>query len=1086
MHRALLTDLEFQRVYMKFTLPDIAIRRPITVVMVVLTVLSFGAISFTRIPLEFLSLADVPVLSCYIPWPGAAPEEVEKEIAIPSEGLFKTVPNLKHINSYSSANGCFISMQFEWGTVMPTVTAEVRDRIERLRLQLPNDVDRLYLYRRGQVEQFIMLFALFRGDDREEIGRLARKYIQPRLERIDGVTEVEVHGGDYGVVYIEFDPNALKSANVGLLEVVGGIQQSNLNLSLGRLRDGDLHHYVRVVGEHRRLQDLEELIIGPSGTRLRDVANVSFRAPSMEHTFRMNGQHGVFVSVRKESQANTVATCDRINEALAEIMKEPQFKGVEFQAFHDQSKLIRSTLNALADAGKVGGLLALIVLFVFLRRVRATIIVTLAIPASLVVAFIAMYFMKISFNIVTMSAMIVSVGMLLDNSIVVMENIRRHQAFDPDPYSSARNGTLEVGLAITTATLTTMVVFLPVLFIQQGELSIYMRQFAFPMGVALMSSLVLALTVIPLAASRIFRRETGPGWVQRHGTGRFKTGGDRRLVRAMDRAKEVYPWVLGLVLRYRLAGLLLLVGLGAATYLVPFPRVGMQHMPDMDMRRVTISVSFERNSKDLAERTFQLLEEKLEQWRDELGIENVYISHSYWGGIIEAFLVDTQKLSGSETPNHTTARQIPYKRSTEEVRKIFAERLPERLPGTELHFGIPSAGTNETQKVTMSLRGADTGMVVSYAERFAEMLKTLPDVVDVTTSRENDETEIRLNVDEALASASGISPVLVARTVDFALRGSFVERMKLDHREVNVRAQFREEDRESTEDLWNVPIAVPSPARQNPYERSVELVPVSRLVSSTKGRAAKSLRRQDGRSVVTVTAEVETEDMLAVQRGIESLKKGFAMPNNYSIEKGHMFEGMATSQLAFRSIFIMAMLLSYLLMAALFESFLLPLSILTTVPLAFIGVYWCMWITDTPLDTVALIGAMVMCGIIVNNGIVIIDHINQLRHPARQIPYERGKHGMSQREAIIQAGRDRLRPVMMTAITTIFGCVPLAVGTGSYFDLLYSMGRVLVGGLTMGTVLTLFVVPIFYSLIDDLQTWVINYLACMARVSSTF
>ncbi len=1039
---------------MRFSLPDLAIRRPVTTVMLLLTVMGFGLIAYTRIPLEFLSLTDFPVLSCYIPYPGAVPAQVEEEIAIPSEGVFKTIPHMKHIYAWSDSDGCFLFMRFEWGTDMSIATAEVRDRIERLKLQLPDEVERFFLRRRGQGDRAIMWFALFRGDDREEIGRLAQKYLRPRLERIDGIAEVNIHGGDYGVVYVEFDQNALRSANLGLAEVVASLQRSSLNLGVGRLQDGESKHFVRAVGEHRQLADLEQLIIGPSGTRLKEVSTVSFRAPPREHVSRMDGQRGVFVSVQKESQANAVATCARVREVLEEVKQEPEFRGTKSLIFFDQSEMIRSTLSSLVSAGKFGGILALAVLFIFLRRFWTTVVVALAIPASLVVAFVVMYFAGISFNVVTMSAMIVSLGMLIDNSIVVMENIRRHQGFDPDPVSSAKNGALEVGLAITTATLTTMVVFVPVLYMQQGEMAIYMRQFAIPIGVALISSLVLALTVIPLAASRIFRRESKPGWIRRRFEGPVAGGRLGRFLRFLGRGAEVYPRVLAIALHHRLAGVFLLAGLLAATYFVPFPKVGMQHMPDMDMRQVSISVEFERYNKDLADQTFESIEKRLNGLREELGVENIYVSYGPWGGRVELHLADPEDLPrGAKSPP-----------TTEEIREILAEKFPDRLPGAELHFGIPSAGENETQKVTVNLRGEDATVVAKYAERLKEMLRSLPDVVDATTSRENDETEIQLAVDEALASSSGVDPMMVAQTVGFALRGTPLQRMKLGEREVEVRAQFQEEDRKTAENLRNVSLLTPSG----------ELVPVSRLVTSEKGRAAQSLRREDGRSVVNVTAEVKTKNMMGVQRGVEAMKKSFVMPRNYSVGEGSMLEEMQESQLAFRSALIMSMALIYLLMAALFESYLLPLSILTTVPLAFVGVYWSMWLTSTPLDTVALIGAVLMCGIIVNNAIVIIDHINQLRR----------KQEMPRTEAILQGGRDRLRPVMMTAITTILGCVPLAVGTGSDFDLLYSMGRALVGGLTMGTVLTLFVVPVFYSLVDDLQEWVRDYLGVMAQVGS--
>ena len=772
----------------------------------------------------------------------------------------------------------------------------------------------------------------------------------------------------------------------------------------------------------------------------------------------MDGQRGVYVWVRKESQANTVAVCDAVREELENLESDPMYENTDFRIFDDQSEMIKDAIYGLRDAGRYGGLLAFIVLFAFLRRIRATLLIALAIPASMVVAFIYMYFAESSFNVVTMSALIVSVGLLVDNSIVVIENIYRHRASNPDPVSSAREGATEVSLAITTATFTTLVVFIPVMYMTNGEMAIYMKEFSKPIGVALVASLILALTVSPLAASRIYRRDRR----ERHIARRFLIGvrAPRRIVDWMTSAKpftrlvHMYVWTLGLTIRQRLGALVAVAILAAITFAIPYPAVGSRDMPDMDMRQLQIFVEFDQNyGIDRAEETFAKLETELNGLRDKLGIENIYMSFWSTGGYIRAYLQQLEELEPGQSP--------PY--STDDAQEILAELLPERLPGAEIHIRRPTAGNTQTQTVSLNMLGDDTDRVYELAKRFAVLVKSLPNVTEATTDLESGRAEIQIAIDEALASQHALNPMVIAQTIGFALRGTRLPDFKQGAREIPVWAQFQEADRTNRLDLENVAVLTPGG----------ELVSLESLARFGVSTSPTRISREDRKSTTRITIEVTGDDLGKVREDIDRLAASFELPRGYSLSMGFRFRALEENENNFRDAIILAVVLMYLLMAALFESWLLPLSILTTVPLAFIGVYWAMYITDTPMDTVSLIGGILMCGIIVNNGIVIVDHINQLRR----------RDGLPRREAILQAGHDRIRPVLMTALTTILGCIPLAIGSGSGRDLLYSLGRALAGGLTMGTILTLFVVPLSYTLIDDLQTWLMSYFGSLAKMA---
>ncbi|HOZ45244.1 MAG TPA: efflux RND transporter permease subunit [Candidatus Hydrogenedentes bacterium] len=1031
-----------------------ALSRPITTVMVTLTVLSLGAVAYTRIPLEFVPNAEVPFAACWIPYINATPEQIEKEVAVPAEGEFLTVAHIKSISTWSGENGCHVSLQFEWGTDMSVATGELRDRIERLKLRLPADVDNVYLRRWGRDDWAAMWMGMFGGESKEEMVWLARTHVQPALMRIEGVAEVEVHGEAPTNVYAEFDQDALRSRNLSLYNVVAALRMSNVNVSIGRLVDGNTRYYVRARDEFTDPSEIANLIVGPNGLRVKDVAEVCVRNPREDWLFTMDGKRGAFLSVKKESQANTVAVCEAVHDALEGFHHDPLFGDVEFRVFHDQSEMITSTIDSLVQAGQYGGFLALVVLFVFLRRVRATLLVALAIPSSLLLAVVYMYFAGLSFNIVTMSGMIVSVGMLVDNSIVVLENTYRHFQMGERIAVSARRGASEVALAITAATLTSLVVFIPTFYMQAGEMSIYMRHFATPICVALLGSLVLALTVIPLASLYAFRRKDRAAESSAPSPSQSMSV-VRRLWRfeLMGFIARTYARVLDMLLGRRLLALVLLALVVALTYWFPVKRVGMRQMPDVDRRQVYINVEVEQNcSEEGRKALFASLEGTLDGLREPLGIENLYVSHGPWGGHISVHLRKPGDLNTGET--------VPY--TTDEVRSILAEKLCERAPGAKLYVDVPHTTDEGSRTISLSLRGDDAEVTRELAERFKETLDRHPQIERTKTDEETAKPEIRVHIDSPRASDAGVNAMALAQTVGFALGGARLPYMKREGREVEVWAQFQDADRATAEDLENVAVITPQG----------KLIPLEQIVNTTKGSSPRSLDREDGKSVTRVTVETTTENMTAVQDMITGLVKVFKLPRGYSIDFGEAIQSIEESKNSFVGALALAIILMYLLMAALFESFLLPLSILTTVPLAFVGVYWSMFITQTPLDTVSLIGGILMCGIIVNNGIVIIDHINQLRR----------RHGMARTDAILRGSQDRLRPVLMTALTTILGCVPLAIGHAGGQDMLYTVGRALVGGLTMGTLLTLFVVPVSYSFIDDLQIWIVGYLSDVVRV----
>ncbi|MCH7910930.1 MAG: efflux RND transporter permease subunit, partial [Candidatus Hydrogenedentes bacterium] len=491
------------------SLPELAMSRPVAVSMLLITLIGLGVIAAQRTAVEFLPPMDLPFLGAFIPYLGATPAQVEQEIAIPAEGQFRTLPNLREMHTNSNTDGCFITLNFEWGTDMTDALAEVRDRMERLRLVLPESADRIFVRHFSLSTIPVMQIGLSREGDHAAFAELVDREVVDKLLRLDGVADVEVFGYDEKMIMIDLDQQSMLAHNVSMYELITKLITANVDAGVGELKDGETKYQVRTLSPVTTVSEYANLNLGP-GLRLSDVAQGAYRARDPEFHLSIDGQREMFLLITKESEANTVATCAAVIEELDRILESPIMEGAEKHVFFNQGDIIVEALNGLKQAAGVGGVMALLVLFAFLRRIRSTLIVALAIPGSIVAAFVFMFASGMTLNLITMMSMIVAIGLVVDNSIVVIDNIYRHQEMGKNAHDSARDGASEVALAIVAATSTTAVVFLPVFFLQSGQMAVFTRQFAVPVTVSLGASLILALTLIPLAVSRLKHYEDSP------------------------------------------------------------------------------------------------------------------------------------------------------------------------------------------------------------------------------------------------------------------------------------------------------------------------------------------------------------------------------------------------------------------------------------------------------------------------------------------------------------------------------------------------------------------------------------------------
>lgn len=1047
---------------MKYSLPDFAIKRPVTVTMLSISVVILGVIAATRIPLQFLPNVDPAFLGVTIPYPGATPAQVEQQLAIPVEGEFRTVSGLDNIRTISNSDGCFVSMMFTPDTDMATATAEIRDRMERLKLVLPDDVERMLIQRFNSRSLPIMAFGLFRPGGDSAFVDMLRRTMEPRLRRIDGVADIRMQSSSpEREVIIEFEQDYLRNLNLGLFDIILRLRESSLNVSVGELEDGTSKSIVRVVGEYHGLEELGDLVVTTSGKRLREIANIRYGTREESQHVSLDGQGGALVLVTKESEANAVRTCRLVREEMEKILSEEDFKDVGQKIFFDQSEYITGALRNLMKEGLYGGAMALIVLFVFLHRIVPTIVVALMIPTSLVVALVFMFFAGMTMNMITMVSLIIVVGMLVDNAIVVVENIIRHRQLGETPVDSALLGAKEVGLAIGASTATTVVVFVPMYYMDTGSMSVFMKELGLPLVVALAGSLVLALSIVPLVMSRIRMAHHANVFQSLSGTGGagLSAGLLGRLLgvlgnlRAVERIISLYSFCLRWSLNNRMAVLLSLAIVGGVTVVVPFKHVGMGGMPRLDTREVEIQIELDQ-SYDLerANALFSMMQHELDSQRDVLGIKNIMTIYGPAGGNFNIYLYTEDDGPKGENPPYTT----------DEVMQITSKLLGTKLPGAEIKHRVTDAGSsNDDETVTVYLYGDERDELKKQADSFKIRMEALAEVSDVKTDLERATSEIQIQIDEPLAQQYGISAQAIAMTADAAMRGARLPYMKQGIREIPVWVQFREEDRKSKANLENVAVV----------GATGSLVPLSRLVNFPKERTAATIHRYNGKNVIALSAHADTTDLGTVRNALAGAINANRMPPGYHIDFGDSLRELGNNMSNFLSTFLMAVILIYIVMSALFESVVLPLSVLSTVPLAMGGAIWMLYLTGSQFDSVTLIGCILMAGVIVNNGIVIVDHINTLRA---------GRESLA--EGIVNAGADRFRPVMMTALTTILGLVPMASATTGSGATFAGLGRALIGGLTVGTVLTLVVVPVFYSIIDDFQRWCFDFLGSFKRM----
>lgn len=979
-----------------------------------------GIVSATRIPVVLTPNVSFPFVGVFLQYPNATPGQVLESIAKPVEEALATIPNVERLGSRSSDDGAWVEMQLDWSQSADMVLADVREKIDQIRGDLPSDVPRINV-RNWSTNDDPILSGQFSSnrDLRNAYDFLDAKVKKP-LERVPGVAEVELFGVARKEVEIYLRLDDVRRHRVDVGSLFRRLDNANLNLTLGRVSDGGNRYEAITRGVIRSLDDLKNFPVDGRGLVLQDIADILYDRPVRNSGRHLNGKYAVGLDVRKTSQANTVETMKNLKEKIAEIEKDPGMEGVKLQTWWDAGKEITKAINGLLVEGTIGAFLAVAVLYLYLRRLSPTLVIGFAIPFSVIVTVGFLYLIGKTLNVLSMMGLMLACGMLVDNAVVVLESIYQNLEKGLDRVSAAIAGTREVVSAVVASTLTSVIIFVPLVFGKKTSLSVWLADTGTSIIIALLCSLFISLALIPLAVAKFLPAK--------HIL--FAAGARRHPVR--DRYLDAVSWSLR---RPFLVGFLIVPAICAGSFLI------MQRVPDnspeaQDLQDLSIQYDFLDNYHYVkVERQYvNPVEKFLFDNKDRFKIRDVTSNYGNNSANTRVYF-DKEKITLEELA---------------EVRKKMAEELPV-IPGAEIKLGRQEGAENQNW-IGVNIFGDDPSKLQVIAKDARARLRQRPGFSEIHTDLERGRQEVQIRLNRDLAKKYNVSARSVADLLGIVVRGQRLRGYRTSEGEVDVWMELQTSDRNDLADLKAITVG------SGPDGKEITLEQVATLeIVRTPGVIQREDRRTFTWMWIVYNGAKKEDGMNIITEVMNTLQypQGYGWTYNANTRRAQEED----NEFLFNLLFALALV--YFLMASLFESITHPFSIMLSLPFALVGVIWTLWLTGTPANLMARIGLMVLVGVVVNNGIVLIDHVNNLR-----------RKGMTRSEALLAGCRERFRPILMTASTTTMGLIPLAIGTSGIFELRYfPLARTVMGGLLSSTVLTLIVLPTYYELFDDLAIW---------------
>ncbi|KQY52389.1 efflux RND transporter permease subunit [Lysobacter sp. Root494] len=1003
------------------SIAELSIKRPVTAIMFFVSLFVVGLIAAVRLPLEAFPEVSPPFIFVQLPYAGSTPEEVERTVLRPVEEAMSTMSGIKRMDSEAKADGASVFMQFkDWNRDVAIAASEARERIDAIREDLPDDLQRYNVFKFSTTDQPVLRVRLA-SQSQNLVGAydLIEREFKRRIERIPGVARVEISGAPPNEVEVAIESDRLTAHGIGLNDLTKSLQALNFSVSAGEIEDGGRRLRVQPVGELSDLQQLRDLVVA-NGVRLGDIAEVRLKPSRMDMGRRLDGRPAVGLDIFKERNANLVDVSKNALKEVKAIQKEPELQGVQVKIIEDQGENVTKSLLELAEAGAIGLVLSIAVLFFFLRHWPSTLMVTLAIPICFVMTLGFMYFAGVTLNILSMMGLLLAVGMLVDNAVVVVESIYQERERMPDqPRLASILGTRHVAIALSAGTLCHCIVFVPNLFGDRNFLSIYMSQIAITISVSLLASWLVAVSLIPMISARM---KTPPAVNTTTGL--------------IPRMQRRYAGFLRWTLEHRgksILGILLII----LVSVVPLKMTKVNMFGGEEGKETEFyyqwngSYTKEQMSDEVAR-----VEAFFDGNRKRFHIQQVYSWYSEEGyaGTRVTFADD----AGAIKP----------------LVDAISKELPKSARATigAGDQGGPGGG-GPGQKAQVFLVGDSTQTLSELGRDIVPILSKRKELRDVRVDIGDTNSELNVRVDRERAAAFGFSAQQVSQFVGLALRGAPLREFRKGDNEVPVWVRFAGADKFGVEDIASFTVRAPDG----------RTVPLLAMVDVDVRPAATSVKRANRQTTLTITAGLPDKvTMPDARKAIEEVLKSVSFPAGYS----YTFEGggfgdddEAMGQMMFN--LLIALILIYIVMAAVFESLLFPSAIMSGVLFSVFGVFWLFWLTGTEFNIMAFIGILVLMGVVVNNGIVMIEHINNLR-----------RRGLSRTEALVEGSKERLRPILMTMGTAILAMVPIAIGgtqMGGNGPAYYPMARAIAGGLAFSTIVSLLFLPTIYALLDDLR-----------------
>jgi hydrophobic/amphiphilic exporter-1 (mainly G- bacteria), HAE1 family len=1013
---------------------NFTVGRPVFTTMMALIAVLVGAFSLTRLPIDLMPDVTFPTLTVVTNYENAAPEEIEETITRRVEEAVATVAGIEELTSVSSEGSSSVRITFQWGVDLDVAANDIRDRLDRIVNALPDDANRPQLRKFDPSAFPILIYGVSSDLDPVALRTLIDEQISYRIERIPGVAALDVWGGLEREIQVRVDPARLQALDLPLERIRVALQEANVTVPAGEVERGRLDIAVRTPGKFQNLGEIENLAVARrnGGTiRLGQIAEIADTHERQTRIVRINREPGVRIAVRKQAGSNTVEVAEQVKAEMRRVARD--YPQVDLVPVTDQSRYIQNSISNLTTTILYGGILAIFVLLLFLRNVRGTLVVATAIPTSIVTTFALIYFGGFTLNLMTLGGLALGVGLMVDNAIVVLENISRVRKEEVDDrVKAAIDGTSQVGPAIIASTVTTLVIFAPLVF-GEGIAGEMFRQLAYTVGFALICSLVVALTVVPMMASRLIPDEKA----EPAGFHPFKQIA-RRLGEGFERMERSYRSLLEVLLSHKAATL----GVTALVFMMALgllPRIGAEFMPQADESEVRINVELEPGTRlELVDRTLRRVEQIAYDNVPEIESSYTQIGAGGWRGRGHTGELRMSLVGVSE-------RQRSSAQIAADLRPLLAD-IPGAVVRTRAGQGLfllrIGTGGGDGEPLEIEIRGFDLERLEALAADVRERLEDIDGITDTRVSREAGIPQELMTVNRSRAADVEVSVQRAARTLEAAIGGVRAGEYSDGGREYRIRLQMRDAERLSQEQILN--LTVPNNTGQP--------IGLRNIIDVAEGVGPQRIDRKNQQRLAVVYANISGRDLGSIAADVQEALRDIALPEGYDGLVSGEYEDQQEAFSELGLAMLMAVLLVYMVLASLYESLRDPLIVMFTVPLSIIGVALMLYLTGTTFSMQSLIGMIMLVGIVVNNSILIVDQTSRLQHDQSFPLYD----------AVLEAGRRRLRPVLMTTLTTISAMLPLALGVGEGAEAQAPMARSVIGGLLGAAFITLLVIPVIY------------------------